>query len=68
MKKEYVAVDKEELDNALIKILEYATGRNKKLKLSQKEARIISVAVIYSIKKCEQDVTDEDAVILGVVE
>ena len=67
MEKKYVAVDTEELDNALIKILEYGTGEKKKLKLSQKEARIISFAVIYAIKKSDQNDIDEDMEILGVV-
>jgi hypothetical protein len=67
MGKKYVAVDKEKLDNALVKILEYATGEKKSLKLSKSEAKIISAAVIYAIKMCSQNDIDEDAEILGVV-
>ena len=64
---EYVAVDKEQLDNALIEILDYATGKNKELKLSRKEAGMISFVVIHAIKKSDKKI-DKDAVILGVVE
>jgi len=67
MEKKYVAVDKEKLDNALVKILEYATGEKESLKLSKSEARIISVAVIYAIKYSTQNDIDEDAEILGVI-
>lgn len=67
MEKKYVAVDSEKLDKALVKILEYATGEKKSLKLSKSEARIISVAMIYAIKMCNQNDIDEDAEILGVV-
>ncbi len=67
MEKKYVAVDSEKLDKALVKILKYATGEKKFLKLSRSEARIISVAAIYAIKMSEQNDIDEDAEIWGVV-
>lgn len=68
MEKKYVAVDNEKLDKALVKILEYATGEKKSLKLSRSEARAISVSVIFAINKTsDQNDIDEDVEILGVV-
>ena len=67
MGKKYVAVDKEKLDKALVKILEYTTGEKKSLELSKSEAIIISSAAIYAIKLCKQNDIDEDAKIWGVV-